>query len=250
MKSETSRSRKRSAAQTLVTVCALVLPAIGILMSCGGGEIGPPPPRQLVSLTVQPNSTSAIQGDTVSFSATGTFNQAPVTENNLPAQWTSSDTNTASIDANTGAATCVSIGGPITISALAAGKGGMLQGTATLTCQISPNPVATLNPPGMALNCSFFSNGIKSWCACDTKQTSLTNTGGAPLNISGISPVPAPFSEHDDCATALQTSQSCTITMKFSPTSLGYFGTFVFINDDAINSPQILSVAGNAGCHQ
>src|SRR5262249_5578595 len=171
MKSEIRHPRKRSAAQTLVTISALMLPAIGILISCGGGEIGPTLPRQLVSLTVQPNSTSATQGDTVSFSATGTFNQAPVTENNLPAQWTSSDTNTATIDANTGAATCVSIGGPISISASAAGKGGMLQGTATLTCQISPNPVATLNPPGMALNCFFFSNGIKSSCLCDTKQT-------------------------------------------------------------------------------
>ena len=243
-------SRKRRAAQTLVVVSALLLPITGVLMSCGGGEIGSPPPRQLVSLTVTPNSASAIQGDTVPFSAIGTFNQAPVTDNNLRAQWTSSDTSTVSIDANTGAATCISIGGPVTISASAAGKGGMLKGTAALTCQISPNPVANLNPHGMALNCSIFSNGSSSWCACDTKQATVTNTGGAPLNISGVSAVPPPFSEHDDCTTALQTGQSCTITIKFFPTSLGYFGTFVFINDDAIDSPQILSVAGNASCHQ
>jgi hypothetical protein len=109
----------------LFLVCG-ILEMAAAMTSCGGGTIGPPPPRQLVSVAVQPSSTTATQGVTVQFSATGTFNQAPLTQTNLPVQWTSSDTNIATIDPSIGNATCVSVGGPVTINASAQGKGEML----------------------------------------------------------------------------------------------------------------------------
>lgn len=111
-----------------------------VLASCGGGggaTIGGGT-RQLIGVSVQPGSGQAVAPNgTVTFSATGTFDQAPTTQSSLPVQWASSDSNVASIDPNTGIATCLAVGGPITVTASAAGKGGMIHGSGTLTCQLS-----------------------------------------------------------------------------------------------------------------
>ena len=85
-------------------------------------------PRQLISLTIQPSPAIAVQRGSVTFSATGTFDQAPHTQTNLQVQWASSDSNVVTIDPNTGIATCVVVGGPLTITASAAGKGGRTRG--------------------------------------------------------------------------------------------------------------------------
>ena len=109
----------------------------GLLASCGGGSI-PAQPRQLIALAMQPSVANAVApGGTVLFSVTGTFDQAPTTQTNLTAQWASSDSSVATIDPNTGLATCVAVGGPITITASAAGKGGTLHGSGTLACMVS-----------------------------------------------------------------------------------------------------------------
>ena len=106
-----------------------------ILASCGGGaSIGQP--RRLIALAVQPSPASAVQGGTVTFRASGTFDQAPTTQSNLPVQWASSDSSVVTIDPGTGIATCVVVGGPIDITASAAGKGGMVAGSGTLTCRV------------------------------------------------------------------------------------------------------------------
>ena len=101
-----------------------------LLTSCGGGG------RQLISLSVEPgDATASPPNGTFPFTATGTFDQAPPTQTNLPARWSSTDAAVATIDSNTGVATCVAIGGPVTVTASAAGKGGTLIASAKLTCQ-------------------------------------------------------------------------------------------------------------------
>lgn len=109
------------------------------LVSCGGGgaSIGVGP-RQLIGVSVQPGSGQAVAPNgTVTFSAIGTFDQAPTTQSSLPVQWASSNSNVASIDPNTGIATCQAAGGPVTVTASAAGKGGTIRGSGTLTCQLT-----------------------------------------------------------------------------------------------------------------
>jgi hypothetical protein len=241
--------RQRIHSRRLFLVCGFAV-ASAVLTGCGGGTIGPRPPRQLVSVAVQPNSTSANPGNTVPFSATGTFNRSPLTEDNIPAQWTSSDANLATIDANTGTATCASVGGPVNITASAAGKGGMVNGSATLTCQISPDPVAVLSPTTLHLLCQFIGQPVG--CVCGSGKATLTNTGSAPLNISSITRPSAPFSEFNDCPSSLQTGQSCTLNVGFNPTtnSSGFgFLDRVVIQDDAPDSPQGLGLQGTASCH-
>src|SRR5262249_12786786 len=125
-----------------------ILVLLGVLASCGGGG-----PRQLIGVSVQPVSGQAIAPDgNVPFSATGTFDQTPTTQANLPVQWTSSDSTIATIDPTMGFATCLAVGGPITVTASAAGKGGTVHGSAALTCQLSPDPVVKLDPVSLDLS--------------------------------------------------------------------------------------------------
>jgi hypothetical protein len=109
--------------------------AIGlVLANCGGGS-APMQSRQLVAITVQPSNGDAVVPGTLPFSADGTFNQPPTTQTNLAAQWSSSDSSVATIDPNTGLATCVTVGGPIAITASIPGNGGStVSASATLDC--------------------------------------------------------------------------------------------------------------------
>jgi hypothetical protein len=108
---------------------------IAVLASCGGGSMGQA--RQLVAVSVEPTPANAVQLGSITFSATGTFNQAPTTQTNLAVQWASSDSNVVTVDPNTGVATCLLVGGPISITASAAGNGGMVAGSGTSSTQWS-----------------------------------------------------------------------------------------------------------------
>jgi hypothetical protein len=83
-------SSNRAWPKAVSVFCGLViLVSMGVVLaSCGGGASFPPQsPRQLTALTVHPNNANAVApGGTVSFSATGTFNQAPITQTNLSTQ--------------------------------------------------------------------------------------------------------------------------------------------------------------------
>ena len=142
-----------------------------VLASCGGGEakigVGT---RQLIGVSVWPRSGQAVAPNgTVTFSATGTFDQAPTAQSGLPVQWASSDSNLVSIDPNTGIATCLAVGGPIAVTASAAGKGGMIKGSGALTCQ----PVAPFSMQG---SWTFFFHSAVSG-GCFALETNLSQIG-------------------------------------------------------------------------
>jgi hypothetical protein len=235
--------------QRLVTIgYALALFATIIVASCGGGAgMGL---RQLVAVTVQPGNGEAIAPDgTVPFSATGTFDQAPTTQTNLPVQWASSDSNVATIDPNTGIATCLAVGGPITVTASAAGKGGMVHGPGTLACQISPDPVVKLDPTGVGFLCIYHF----PVCSCTPPQTvTLTNVGGATLSIDSIAIVQSntSFYQSSTCGTSVDSGQSCAISVGWRQHLTSGFGDRgqVEVNDNAGDSPQVVVLSGKAEC--
>jgi Bacterial Ig-like domain (group 2) len=219
--------------------------ALGTLLaSCGGGAgMGL---RQLVAITVQPGNGQAIEpGGTVSFTATGTFDQAPITQTDLHAEWASSDSSVVTIDPNTGIATCLAVGGPISVTASAAGKGGTVLGSGTLACQVSPDPLVNLDPPVMGFTCSL--QGVV--CSCTPPQTAtLTNVGGATLAIDSIVTVNSFFSQSNTCSASVDAGQSCAITVTFHPNGIAGFLGEVKITDNAANSPQALDLGGSANC--
>ena len=57
------------------------------------------------------------------FSATGTFDKEPTTVENVSAVWISSDPTIVTVDSSSGVASCVAVGGPITITASAGEEG-------------------------------------------------------------------------------------------------------------------------------
>ncbi len=215
-----------------------------LLVSCGGGGIGP---RRKVDIAAQPENGRAIeQGGTVSFSATGTFDQTPITQMNLPVRWTSSNLSVATIDPNTGIATCLAEGGPVDMIASAAGKGGIVHGPGALICQVSPDTVVKLDPASMRFVCHYHLGGA---CGCTPARTvTLTNVGGATLGIDSIGTVNNNFSQSNNCGASVHASQSCTIDVSFSPHHLNLSSDEIKVIDNGAGSPQTANLVGTAYC--
>jgi len=235
---------KKNMAWILAT---LMIATAASLSGCGGG---PGPQRQLVSISTQPASAEAVAPDgTVHFSATGIFDQAPTTQANLPVQWASSDSIIATIDPTTGIATCLAVGGPVTVTASAAGKGGTVHGSSTLACQLSPDPVVKLDPRQLGFQCSFHAA-----CSCSPMQTvTLTNVGGAALGIDSIvirggSINGFTLDPFHICSGSVDAGQSCDITVGFKPAGLGFFRDEVVVTDNAADSPQSVSLTADVNC--
>jgi uncharacterized repeat protein (TIGR01451 family) len=107
--------------------------------------------------------------------------------------------------------------------------------------------VATLTPPnGSTLAFGNLMEGVAS----EAKTAMLTNTGGTALSVTGISinqEVKA-FSQMNNCTESLGVTYpaaSCTISVTFTPPSLGNFsGTLTVSTSDPRNPTQTISLTG------
>jgi hypothetical protein len=232
-----------------VLSAAILMVLLFLSAGCGGGEgtFSTPPSRQLIALDVQPSHGTAVQGGMVPFSATGTFDQAPTTQQNIAVQWTSSDTTIATIDTS-GVATCIGVGGTLTITASSSGKGGMIQGTAGLDCLIPPEPV-TFDPTGLQFVCR---QAISAGCQCVTSRTTtLTNNTDTALVISSIVVGGSTFSaESTSCGDSVGAQLSCDITVHWTPgPNVAIFSGTLTVNDNASTSPQKVFLRADETCH-
>ena len=101
----------------------------------------------LQSITVTPNPASVGIGGKIQFTATGHFSDGTTKDITTTSNWTSSDTEVATIKAATGLATGVSLSdGSITITATAAGT--EVSGAALLTVTNVPITLMIPQPPG------------------------------------------------------------------------------------------------------
>jgi Beta-propeller repeat/Abnormal spindle-like microcephaly-assoc'd, ASPM-SPD-2-Hydin len=79
------------------------------------------------------------------------------------------------------------------------------------------------------------------------KTVTLTNTGSATLNFTGISIAGSDagdFAQINTCGTGIGGGASCTITVTFKPTATGTRTAAVRISDDGGGSPQMVSLNG------
>ena len=172
--------------------------------NCGGGG-ATFMARQLIALSVQPSPANVVQGGTVTFTATGTFDQAPTTQANFTAQWASSDPNIATVDPDTGVATCVAFGGPINVTASAPGRGGSVTGSGMLTCRLRPNGTGKcevdVNTHSLTGNCSGLDPLLRNHCrvAVDSANCPVGQPALSPQTVGGCLP-PSLFTV--DAATA------------------------------------------------
>ena len=72
----------------------------------------------------------------------------------------------------------------------------------------------------------------------------LRNFGSAALSISSIA-ASSDFTETDDCGGSVAATGTCTLAITFAPTISGTHAGTVTINDDAIGSVQVITLAGN-----
>ena len=72
----------------------------------------------------------------------------------------------------------------------------------------------------------------------------MVNSGNTDLSITDIV-ASANFSVTDDCGDTLPAASSCNIGVTFTPDAVTPFTGTVTISDDASDSPQVISLAGN-----
>ena len=126
---------------------------------------------------------------------------------------------------------------------------GGLQGTAGSSVSSSDAFVAEINPAdspslGLSPQSVTFADQATGTTSGVTPVT-LKNLGTAPLSISGIS-ASGDFSETNDCGSSLAAAGgSCTISVKFSPTTVAALTGAITINDGAAGSPHTVQLSGN-----
>jgi phospholipase C len=76
-----------------------------------------------------------------------------------------------------------------------------------------------------------------------SQPITLTNTGTATLTITSIVPS-GDFAESDNCNGSVLPNASCTLNVTFTPTGLGTRTGSLALNDNASNSPQIVTLSG------
>lgn len=77
----------------------------------------------------------------------------------------------------------------------------------------------------------------------------VTNTGNAPLNVSDLqlTGINLPeFAFASSCVLPVPPGASCIVNVTFSPLVEGAHSAKVLINDDAMDSPQVVSLSGDA----
>jgi len=72
------------------------------------------------------------------------------------------------------------------------------------------------------------------------QTATLTNTGSVALGISAIA-ASSGFAESDTCGTNLAVGANCTITVTFSPATLGPASGAITITDNAPGSPHLVN---------
>ncbi|MGD1103257.1 MAG: choice-of-anchor D domain-containing protein [Terriglobia bacterium] len=102
--------------------------------------------------------------------------------------------------------------------------------------------------PSVSLSPSSLSFGSQSVGATSTAQTiTLTNTGNASLTITRISVKgtnAGNFAQTNTCSGSVAAYHTCTIKVTFTPTAILNRTASISITDNAVGSPQTVSLSG------
>jgi Legume lectin domain/Bacterial Ig-like domain (group 3) len=103
---------------------------------------------------------------------------------------------------------------------------------------------ATVINPQAKLSANSLNFGTQKLNTSSTKTITLTSSGNTPLLFNNISiSGSTAFTETNNCPPTLSTS--CTVTVKFAPSSKQSQSATLKINDNALSSPQAVALSGN-----
>ncbi len=146
--------------------------------------------------------------------------------------------------------TSIAAGGSCTILiAFAPTSLGAATGTLTISDNYVINPqTASLTGAGIvAVTLSTSSLGFGNIAAGNTsasQSVSLTNQKNSALNFTSIVTTGDFAIASSTCGTSIAPGATCTVTVTFSPTAIGVRSGALTFTDDAVNSPQAVSLTG------
>jgi len=109
--------------------------------------------------------------------------------------------------------------------------------TSTPTATPTPMAIGTVRPSSLSFQKQKV--GTRS----SAKTVTLSNSGTASLSVSSIS-TSAGFTQTNTCTSPLLPGKSCSIAVRFAPSVKGVINGSLKINDNAVNTPQVVSLSG------
>jgi parallel beta-helix repeat protein len=122
--------------------------------------------------------------------------------------------------------------GSVSVTDNAAGSPQSVSVTGTGTA-----PIAALSPVSLSFG------GQLIGTTSSAQGATLSNTGTAPLTISGITTT-GDFAQTNDCGITLAAGAGCSINVTFTPTATGTRSGSVSVADNVSGSPQSVSLSG------
>ena len=116
--------------------------------------------------------------------------------------------------------------------------------SASATLKIPPVSVASISPNQVAPNALLAGSSPVS------NPVTLQNTGNTAMTIQGIvvnggTASVGTFTETNNCGNSVAAGASCTINVTFTPTAAGITNSTLQITDNALSSPQTVSLYGS-----
>jgi hypothetical protein len=202
-----------------IQIAPLSAAPLALTFSQNVGTSSAPQNVTISNASAQPVSVTAINA-TAGFSETNTCSTSIPAGATCVVSVSFSPTATGAVSGNL-VVNFTGIGGALSIS---------LTGTGTqATAAVAPTSL------------QFTSQAVGSPSAA--QSIALSNQGTGPLAISGIS-VNGDFSETNTCGTSVAAGSNCSISVVFTPQTAGARNGQVTINDNTINSPQIIVLSG------
>jgi|CZKD01.1.fsa_nt_gi hypothetical protein len=128
---------------------------------------------------------------------------------------------------------------------------GIRAGTVTVRDSVAGSPqIVGLTGTGVALAAvvvltptSLVFPNVPLRTSSTSQTVTLTNTGNAALNISGIQ-VAGDYAQTNNCPSTVAAGATCTISVAFAPTTSGIRSGTVTVSDNVAGSPQSVGLSG------
>jgi alpha-N-arabinofuranosidase len=227
------------------------------VIAFGTGGAPSPTPTATATRTATPTATatstasaSATRTATATATATSTATATATRTSTATPTVTSTATATATRTATpTGTITATATATRTTTPTPTSTTTGTVSATATASATATHTATPTATPTQVAIgtvspaSLSFGKRTVGTRSIA--KIVWLTDSGAASLRVSSIS-TSTGFIETNTCTSPLLPGKSCSISVKFAPTTSGTMIGSVTINDNASNSPQVISLSGKA----
>jgi len=101
-----------------------------------------------------------------------------------------------------------------------------------------PTPLVSVSPSSISFPSQYAgTSGLP-------QNVTVTNNGGSPLNITGVTASPSDFGTLNACGSSLAAGASCVIGVFFDPTAGGSRTGTMTINDNGLGSPHTVALTG------